>query len=124
MKFGLKEIKVHFGAFDFIVVCIVGKSDNVEKYINWKFDDKEFSFQEAHRGYDPMGACYFRKGYVPVIWIPRKPKTPRELATLSHECIHACFHLFEWMGSPINQDTEETLAHAHRFLLQSILEKA
>lgn len=118
-EFGLKEVRVHMGLFDFTVVCVIGDKRKVDKFVAWKFDEKEVPKFDAN--YESRGRCYFRRGYVPVIWIPRKPKTTREYAILSHECLHAVFHLFDWVGLPITRDTEEVMTHSMSHLIDSIL---
>lgn len=119
----LKEIRVSMGLFDFDVVCVVGDYENACKYTAWKFEDKfvEELGIESNYGYEARGKCFFRAGYVPVIWIPAKPKTPREIATLAHECLHAVFHLFEWVALPVSRDTEEVMTHAQAHLVTNIL---
>lgn len=119
-RFGFKEISISMGLFDFDVVCVIGDYENITKYIQWKFENKDF---EMIDDYEVRGKCFFCKGYVPVIWIPRKPRTPREYATLSHECIHAIFHLFNWAGMGINIETEELMTHSVGHLVNGILSK-
>ena len=41
MKFGFKEIRINMGLFDFDIICIIGDYKNINKYIQWKFEDKE-----------------------------------------------------------------------------------
>ena len=120
-RFGFKEIRTSMGLFDFDVICIVGDYKNAGKYIRWKFEDKEFSPEKWDLGYEPRGKCFFSQGYVPVIWIPKKPRTPREIATLAHECIHAVFHLFAWASLSMTRDTEEVLCHSTAHLVNNIL---
>ena len=117
--FGLNEIRVHMGLFDFTVVCVIGNKKKADEYVAWKFDDKELP--NFDQGYETIGRCYFKRGYVPVIWIPRKPKTTREHATLAHECLHAVFHLFDWVGLRVTRDTEEVMTHSMAHLIDSIL---
>lgn len=120
MKFGLKEIPVHMGAFDFTVICIIGKYKNVRKYVEWKF---ETSLPDGWLdvGYEPRGKYFFKMGYVPVIWIPRYPKTSREHATLAHESLHAAYRLIAWTGMPITDDTEEVMTHSMAHIINTVL---
>lgn len=119
----LKEIYTSMGIFDFGVICVIGKQSNAAKFVDWKFEHKN-GFDDAtfDMGYEARGRCYFRTGYVPVIWIPHKPRTPREIATLAHECLHAVFHLTEWVAMPISRDTEEVVCHAQAHLVTNILQ--
>lgn len=109
------------GMFDFDVLCIIGEYSKVNVYMKWKFEEKDFNQKKWDMEYEPRGRCFFKQGYVPVIWIPQKPRKPREYATLSHECIHATYHLFAWVGLPMSRDTEEVMTHATAHLINSIL---
>lgn len=114
---GITEKTIHMGAFDFSVIIVIGDYKTACAYVSWKFDDKETDLGSFDMGYIARGKCFFRQGYVPIIWIPRKPRTAREHATLAHECLHAVFHLFEWASLPITRDTEEVMTHSMSHLI-------
>ncbi len=118
-KSNFKEIDTHMGLFDYTVSSIIGDEKNIEKYIQWKFCDKSFS----HKVGEYRGICFHREGFVPIVWIPRKPKTSREYATLSHECLHAVFHMCDWAQLPRTKDNEEVITHSVAHLINSILSK-
>lgn len=122
-EFHFDEIRINFGLFDFTVFCVIGDYKNLTPYLQWKFDDKDFNTDNFDMGYDCLGKCCFRTGYVPVVWIPKKPKTAEEYGTLAHESFHAVWHLFEWANIPITKDSEEVMAHAISHLVRSILKK-
>lgn len=109
------------GAFDFEVIVVVGDYKTTLAYVSWKFDDKDTDLEAFDQEYIPRGRCFFRRGYVPVIWIPRKPKTPREHATLAHESLHAVFHLFEWANLPLTRDTEEVMTHSMSHIITNAI---
>lgn len=111
-QLGLKEYRLNMGVFDFDVAGVIGDYKKMGEYISWKFDDKDFNPELWDNGYEPRGKCFFRRGYVPIIWLPRIPQTPREKATFAHESLHAVFHLFEWASLPMSRDTEELVGHA------------
>ncbi len=119
-EFGLVEKRIPMGLFDFTVLCVIGKYDGLESYIQWKFEDKDFSLRDD---YEPRGWCIYCPGYCPVIWIPKKPRNPREYATLAHECLHAVYHLFDWAGIKMTRDTEEVVTHSMAHIINSILKK-
>lgn len=121
-KLNLQEIRVNMGLFDFDVLFAIGDYSKMQEYIKWKYEDKYFALENFDKGYECRGKCFYRVGYVPIIWIPRRPKTPREYATLAHECLHAIFHLFEWAGLPITRDTEEVVTHSQAHLINGLLE--
>ena len=114
---GITEKRIHMGTFDFEVIVIFGDYKTACAYVSWKFDDAETDLGAFDMGYIPRGKCFFRRGYVPIIWIPRKPKSIREHATLAHESLHAVFHLFEWANLPLTRDTEEVMTHAMAYII-------
>lgn len=121
-KLKLKEYRCTMGLFEFAVICVVGDYKKIEEYVCWKFDDKDFNLESWDNGYECRGKCFYRRGYVPIIWIPRSPQTNRELATFAHECLHAVFHMFEWAGLPVTRDTEEVMTHAQAHLVNTFLD--
>jgi len=114
---GITENRVHMGLFDFTVIVVVGDYKTTLAYVSWKFEDKKTNLEDFDMEYIPRGKCFFRRGYVPVVWLPKIPKTKREHATYAHECLHAVFHLFEWVSLPLNRDTEEVMTHSMAHLI-------
>ena len=69
------------------------------------------------------GRYFYRPGYVPIIWIPCKPRTPVEYGTLGHEVLHAVrLMLFDWAGIPLSAQTDEVYCHAIGHAMRKILE--
>ncbi len=120
-SFGLKVTRVHFGLFDYAVYIVTGKYKYVENYIRWKHRDKKYNLEKHPCG--SLGLTFHKPGYVPVIWLPKKPKTPEEIATLSHECLHVVQELFRWTGLQMVFETDEVAAHALSYLVKKILLK-
>ncbi len=117
----ITERNIHMGAFDFSITAIIGDYKETEKLVRWKLDDKDFQAETWDNGYEPRGKVFFRRGYVPILWIPRKPKTTREYATLAHEALHCVYHLFEWANLSMNKETEEVAAHSMAHIVNEIL---
>ena len=111
------------GTFDFDVIVLVWDYKTALAYVSCKLDDKDTDLKLYDMGNIPRGKYFSRRGYAPIIWIPRKPKTAREHATYAHECLHVTFHLFEWANIPITRDTEEVQAHALAHLITNGLLK-
>lgn len=111
------------GLYDFTIRCVIGDHDKTIEYVAYVFEDDIETMPDTSRGFDERGVCYYRPGYVPIMWIPRYPETPREYGTLMHETIHAINHLFEWAATPLSRDTEETFAHAAGHVITNILDR-
>jgi hypothetical protein len=120
-RFHLKEATVNMGLFDYSIVFVVGYLKYLEDYVKWKFDDKKFSLEKDGGGYGALGKCLNKKGFVPIVWVPKKPETPKEYGTLCHECIHAVASLFDWAGITVVGETEEVFAHSVSYLVGSFL---
>ena len=125
-KLGLTEIHVHFGTFDFAFNCIVGPWKGVVDYVAWKFEAPDDAYlteliELSNRGHEPLGKVFRRPGYCPIIWIPRRPRTPQEHGTLAHEVFHAVRLLMDWAGIHLNEDTEEAYCHALGFGVRQVL---
>lgn len=114
---GIIENRVHMGVFDFSTIVVVGDYRTALAYVRWKFEDKTSRLEESDIGYVSRGKCFFRVGYVPIIWIPKRPTSKREHATYAHECLHAVWHMFDWANIPITRDTEEVMTHSMAHLI-------
>lgn len=105
---------------DYTVHVIVGPWTNVIKYVRWKFNDPDFSRRDDN---PPRGCHFHRPGWVPVVWIPRRPVTPTEYGTLAHEMLHAVrFMLQDHIGISHNYDTDEAYCHALGYAVRATLE--
>jgi len=122
-ELGLKEFKIHMGLFDYSVIGVIGDYKKMSEYIAWKFDEKDFDSTHWDMGYEPRGKCFHRAGYVPIIWLPREPKTPRERATFAHEALHAVYHLFQWANLPMTRDTEELAGHSLAHIITNLFSR-
>ena len=122
-KLRLTEYRLNMGMMNYTVLLVVGEFKSALEYAAWKFDDPRLIEEQQNDEFVALGKCWCREGYVPIVWVKRKPKTNRELATLSHECGHAIFRMFEWAGMNINGETEEAFLHAQAHLVNGFLEQ-
>lgn len=122
-QLGLDVIDTHMGLFDYTVRVCIGNHEKALEYIAYVFEDKYEELPDGNRGYEARGICYHKTGFVPIVWLPKYPETPREYGTFAHEVIHAINHLFDWSATPLSRDTEETFAHAVAHVITSSLTK-
>lgn len=115
----LKEHTIHMGMFDFSVNFVWGDHEQAKKYVAYKFEINEA--EEDTLDFLARGKTFHRSGYCPIVWVPGKPKTAREYATLSHEMFHATCHLMEWVGILLEKSNEEVYAHAQAHLTYEAL---
>ena len=64
------------------------------------------------------GVCFYNKECVPVIVLPRFPKTAEEIGTLAHEAFHAINNIFEKLDEPIH---DEVFAHSIGAVVRQVL---
>lgn len=119
-KFGFKIKNIEMGIFDYTVCAIIGNYKNIKAFINWKFEEDWFN-KKYNNDYSPRGQVLHKNGYVPILWIPKLPKTAREHATLAHEALHCVYHLFDWANIPMSRDTEEIVTHSMSHIITEIL---
>lgn len=120
-RLGLKEIEVNMGMFDYSINVVIGDYAGLNEYVRFKLDDEEYDNAEYDKGFQPRGRCMYRPGFTPIIWIPRKPKTSREHATVAHESLHAMYHVVRWAGVPTDDSTEEVMTHGMAHIINTIL---
>lgn len=111
------------GVFDYTIRCCIGDYQETIKYTSKLFGGIDIPQDNVTVGDAPRGCCIFNTEFIPVVWIPHYPKTPREYATLAHECLHAVMHMFRWAALPFTDDTEEVMTHSLSHLITNILTK-
>lgn len=116
---GLQLTRIHLGVFDYAVHVAIGPQETALKYIKWFTKGQDVTLLEERRG-----LCALSPPYCPVIWIPRRPRTSREHATLAHECFHAVSHAMRWAAIEHSEATEEVFCHALGCLVDGILREA
>ena len=72
---------------------------------------------------DSRGMYFLHRGHVPIVWIPRRPRTPREYGTLADQVMHVVrMMLVDWVGMPLTDDTDKAFCHALGYAVRAILE--
>ena len=118
----LHRFDIHMGMFDCAVRVVVGEFTLAHGYVQWLYGDEPTIDEEQGL---VRGRFYSHAEMVPVVWIPRAPKTPREHATVAHEALHAAVWVLRtWASMPFSDDTEEAFAHALGHLVNGITEGA
>jgi hypothetical protein len=116
----LQEIRVDLGMFDNGLLCVVGPYEDLPRYVAWKHESPGSA--SARWANEPKGCYVHRTGYRPVIWIPRKPRTPDEYGTLAHEALHAVRWLMQdWADIDFDHDTQEVYCHALSHCVREVL---
>lgn len=117
---GLRRFSVYLGVFDYAVRVVIGPQELAIRYIRW-YHRTPGLLQEDPTFTSRRGLCVHRDTYCPVIWIPRRPRTPREYATLAHEAFHAVGHVTRWAAITHGEATEEVFCHALGCIVNGVL---
>lgn len=113
MKVIRKDIKVDvFNCGVSIVICSREDAPDYFKRLNCGIEYKESGAQ---------GVTFTPGGFLPIIWLPKVPKKIEELATLSHECIHATHAILEDRGIDWTAQNDEVVAYTQAYLFKEIL---
>lgn len=100
-----------------IILFSIGESDKSFKeyvvsvlpddyYIDFK-DDEICGFTESHRG----RTWHHLIGGQTIVRLPKRPVTPVEFGTLSHEIFHAVDYIFRRIGMKLGADSDEAYAY-------------
>lgn len=124
-----KVYKLNGGTYDFTALLLITPNyEDVNIVAREVFEEPSYDLKvwypelDEEHGHKPRGLHLTRKNYQPIIWIPKKPKTPREHATLAHEILHLTGYIMYWVGLPFNQDTEEAWCHLNAHLTNQVYE--
>jgi len=119
MKFKIQADTYPFSVNVFICEDLIKVVDYVNKKQHRKGRDKYN--KENFKNYHAV-ICSHHK-HSPVIWMPKKPKSGRELSSLAHEILHAVFEIMDWAGVKYDKSSEEAFAYLHTHLMQQFLNK-
>jgi len=114
-------IDIPLQPFGWDVRVLIGPREHLLTVGRWMLDwpDAEHDFVE------PAGLTLMRTGYNPIIWLPRKPRSPIEHGALAHEAAHATrFILVSQLGIPINAGNDEIYCHCIGWIVRRVLEQA
>jgi len=97
-----------------VIVCF-GTPEKIKKVLHqWGHKPADVVLDNENR----RGICYHTFGCHPIIAMPRFPKTPQEIGTLTHESVHAVADIMRM----IEQDgAEEVYAHSVSAIVRKVL---
>jgi hypothetical protein len=120
----LLQIEIDFRTFDFKTYCLIGDRTAALRWIEKLYESPGLAQRHIN---EPVRGQYFSQpGYVPVIWLPKPPRTPTEIAALSHEMLHTVLHmLVRWAGMRVHPDhcasADEPFCHALGYGVRTVL---
>lgn len=112
-----KEIVIPILNNEYKVVVCWGDSKFIGKVLkSWwypELDDLNSRLKEH------IGVTFTRRGCHPVIALPKKPHTPKEIGNLAHESIHAIKDIFDYLEE---KNGDEVFAYCVGAVVRSSLE--
>jgi hypothetical protein len=86
-----------------VIVCFGDKKDIKKVLKDWKYEKEFPEWNFVGEKMNKRGLCFYEERCHPVIALPKFPKTPEEIGTLSHEAFHAINDIF----NKINEDIRD-----------------
>jgi len=114
----MKILRIELPPFDYRVVVVIGEHKQCMRLIAGRMEDKGILETPL-----ALGDCFRTKDVCPHIWIPRKPKTPREIGTLAHEAVHAALWLMDWAGTSMEKESgrDEFFGHTVSYIVSQVM---
>jgi hypothetical protein len=81
-------------------------------------DDYGYSNWDSSMLYGKRGLTIYKKGFFPMIFMPKIPTKSDEYATLAHEAVHAIDYLFDSIG---DDNRSELFAHCVGAVVRGVL---
>jgi hypothetical protein len=108
------------------VVVYIGTKEGLIKWLDWNDrwpDSKQIKEQvEDSLSSYAIGTMYPCKTASSLVWIPKWPKTPQVIASLSHEILHATFHMLDVLGVEYRYEgTNETYTYTFEYFFKKAL---
>jgi hypothetical protein len=121
-----KHFVIYLDIYDFYVHFCIGDKDKTLKHVNKLLQLPDIqnnlaAFDLNHM--DKKGLRFRREGYIPVVWLPRVPKTTEELGTLSHEIFHVTCDVCRHVSIPLTEYSEEAYCYITGYLTKQFWEK-
>ena len=117
-----KQLEVEMYGFD--VFFAFGRAKTIEK----KIRKAGYSISPMHReellgGYEGVAfPMLHKRGYNAfLMWIPTKPKSPKEIAVVAHECLHLVNYVFAEIGV---HSVPEPVDELQTYFLDYLVEEA
>jgi hypothetical protein len=99
-------------------VLIGGTIKEANKVLEKHFKDDDLLIDG-----DCNGIFLWSEQDVPVMWLKRRPRTAREIASLAHEANHATHYFMRYIGTPVTEDSEEILCYTLDHIVEQVLLK-
>lgn len=96
-----------------VVVCF-GKPLSIKPIL------KKFNYNVKVEWEENRGICFYNKGAYPIICLPTKPRTAKQIATLAHEAVHAVTYIFKYIEEPL---CGEVFCYSVEAIIRSTLQK-
>lgn len=117
----LKEIRVEWEMFNFVVHCVIGPHEDLARYVLFRHRTIYIAPQTPD-----IAGLYFSA--LPkcggILWLRSAPRRPAQIGYLSHEIAHAVMDLTRHASFRMNGKTEETICYAIAHGVEQVLKGA
>ncbi len=115
-----REVRIDILNSEYKVIVVFGGAKEIGKVLKAYHYPEDITHYDLEQMLTDMrGRTFYHKSCYPVIALPKRPKTPEQVATLAHEAVHAIQHIFESIGEP---SRDEVFAHSVGAVVRKVLE--
>lgn len=88
---------------------------------SYKNDEELIKLARGFKQRRAQATCYNVTDGQCIIYLPKFPVTPEEVAILGHEVLHATFFFLSYCGIKYTEESEEAYTYLYEFLLAKAL---
>lgn len=117
----LRELVVNWDTFYFSIYVVIGPHADLARYLKWR---SNIDYNADHHDLSTLMGLYFDAGKRKngVLWLAAVPRTPEQIGFLAHEMFHAVMDMVRVKAFRLNAKTEETIAYALTYGVESVME--
>ncbi len=106
------------------IVVFMGSVEDCVRFLentSYKNDEELIEWIKGLKQRGAQATCCGVSDGQCIIYLPKFPVTPREVAILGHEILHATFSILSHCGVEYSEESEEAYTYLYEFLLSKAL---
>lgn len=83
------------------ITIYIGTKESLLEFVRKAYSENNKLIEEVkeHIKGDAEATTYLEEGGQSLIWVPKFPKNPKQIAIMAHEILHATFVLMDYVGA-------------------------
>lgn len=105
-------LKIDTGTFDIgAEIFITEDIDLAAKFVSMSLGEHHEPAEFIARG-----VTFYKYGYQPIVWLPKRPESSEEIGVANHELMHLTLRVMEWADVELNESTEEVFTYEFQYI--------